>query len=67
MSVARRVASERGVELGEDVGYAVRFEERCCRKTKIKYVTDGTLMRSWASTHEISERPPIICLRFLSC
>lgn len=45
VSVARRVAEEKGVELGQEVGYAVRFEERCSRRTTIKYVTDGTLLR----------------------
>eukprot|EP00873_Tetraselmis_striata_P022185 jgi/Tetstr1/442449/TSEL_003195.t1 len=45
VSVARRVAEEMAVDLGEEVGYAVRFEERCSRRTRIKYVTDGTLLR----------------------
>ena len=27
MSVAKRVSEEMGVELGEDVGYAIRFED----------------------------------------
>lgn len=35
MSVAKRVSEEMGVELGQDVGYAIRFEdctvsEACC-------------------------------------
>ena len=37
--VARRVAWEKGVELGQEVGYAVRFEDRTCRRTRIKYLT----------------------------
>ena len=39
VSVARRVAQERDVELGQQVGYAVRFEDRCSRHTVIKYLT----------------------------
>ena len=39
VSVARRVAQECNCELGQEVGYAVRFEERASSKTKIKYLT----------------------------
>lgn len=39
VTVARRVAEERGVELGGEVGYAVRFENRTSSQTKIKYLT----------------------------
>ena len=46
MSVAKRVAEEMDVELGAEVGYAIRFED-CTAKgvTKIKYMTDGVLLR----------------------
>ena len=36
VSVARRVASEMNVELGREVGYTIRFEDRTSRSTKIK-------------------------------
>ena len=39
VSVARRVAEEKTCELGREVGYAVRFEERAGRSTRIKYLT----------------------------
>jgi hypothetical protein len=39
VTVARRVAEERRVELGSEVGYAVRFENRTSSSTKIKYLT----------------------------
>ena len=45
MSVARRVAEEVGCEVGDDVGYAIRFEDCTSEKTKIKYMTDGVLLR----------------------
>lgn len=45
VTVARRVAEERGVSLGEEVGYAVRFEDRSSSKTRVKFLTDGTLLR----------------------
>ncbi len=36
MSVARRVADEMDVVLGEEVGYSIRFEECAGPKTKVK-------------------------------
>ena len=41
VTVARRVAFERDVEVGQEVGYAVRFEDRTSRRTVIKYLTGG--------------------------
>lgn len=41
VTVARRVAEERGVEVGTEIGYAVRFEDRSCPSTKVKYLTGG--------------------------
>ncbi len=45
MSVAKRVSEELDVVLGEEVGYSIRFEETCSPKTRIKYMTDGMLLR----------------------
>ncbi len=45
MSVAKRVSDEMDVELGEDVGYSIRFEDCTSDKTIIKYMTDGILLR----------------------
>ncbi|KAJ9451651.1 ATP-dependent RNA helicase dhx8 [Diplonema papillatum] len=46
MSIARRVAAERGSRVGQDVGYAVRFDENwSAEHTVIKYMTDGVLLR----------------------
>ena len=42
---ARRVAGERGERLGERVGYSVRFEQVSGPKTRLKYVTEGVLVR----------------------
>lgn len=36
MSVAARVAEEMGVPLGDEVGYAIRFEDKTSEKTTIK-------------------------------
>ncbi|XP_045450943.1 pre-mRNA-splicing factor ATP-dependent RNA helicase PRP16-like [Melitaea cinxia] len=45
MSVAKRVSDEMGVRLGEEVGYAIRFEDCTSPNTVIKYMTDGILLR----------------------
>lgn len=46
MSVAKRVSEEYGCKLGAEVGYSIRFEDRTDpRRTKIKYLTEGILVR----------------------
>jgi ATP-dependent helicase HrpB len=42
---AERVARERGLRVGELVGYAVRFEEVSGPATRLSYVTEGILLR----------------------
>lgn len=44
-TVAARVAEEMGCNLGEEVGYSIRFEDVTSQKTRIKYMTDGMLLR----------------------
>lgn len=44
-SVARRVAEELGVTLGEEVGYIVRYERKYSPRTRLLFATDGILMR----------------------
>jgi ATP-dependent helicase HrpB len=43
--LAARVAREQGTELGRTVGYQIRFEHVASPETKIKYVTEGILLR----------------------
>jgi len=43
--LAARVALELGVKLGEEVGYQIRFENVTSAKTKIRFVTEGVLLR----------------------
>lgn len=45
VSVAKRVSEEMGVDLGTSVGYSIRFEDCTSNQTKIKYMTDGVLLR----------------------
>jgi ATP-dependent helicase HrpB len=44
-AAARRIAFERGTELGGEVGYHVRFERKASRGTRILVVTEGLLVR----------------------
>jgi ATP-dependent helicase HrpB len=42
---AERVAAERGEIVGETVGYTVRFAEEASPRTRIRFVTEGILLR----------------------
>lgn len=44
-TVAGRVAGEMRCALGQQVGYAIRFEEAASAETRIKFLTDGMLLR----------------------
>jgi ATP-dependent helicase HrpB len=43
--LAARVASERNGQLGQEVGYQIRFENVTSQRTRIRYVTEGVLLR----------------------
>ncbi|XP_016382236.1 ATP-dependent RNA helicase DHX33 [Sinocyclocheilus rhinocerous] len=45
ISLAARVAEEKKVQLGKLVGYTVRFEDVTSSETKLKFMTDGMLLR----------------------
>jgi pre-mRNA-splicing factor ATP-dependent RNA helicase DHX15/PRP43 len=45
MSVAKRVSEEMDVSLGGIVGYTIRFEDKSSKETRLKYLTDGMLLR----------------------
>ncbi|QRY63919.1 ATP-dependent RNA helicase HrpA [Gordonia sp. PDNC005] len=44
-SVARRIADELQTEIGDAVGYQVRFSDKSSKNTQIKVMTDGILLR----------------------
>ncbi|MDQ6809623.1 MAG: DEAD/DEAH box helicase, partial [Verrucomicrobiota bacterium] len=43
--LAARVASERGGRLGEEVGYQIRFDKVTSDRTRIRFLTEGILLR----------------------
>jgi ATP-dependent helicase HrpB len=43
--LAKRVAEEAGTPLGETVGYQIRLESRVSERTRIRFVTEGILLR----------------------
>ncbi|GAB6021154.1 Putative ATP-dependent RNA helicase dhx33 [Chamberlinius hualienensis] len=45
VTIAGRVAKEMNSVIGETVGYSVRFEDMTSSDTKIKFLTDGMLLR----------------------
>ena len=61
MSVAKRVSNEMEVDLGKECGYAIRFENCTSDMTKIKYMTDGILLR------ETLEDPLVDRYRYVFC
>ncbi|MDP6860071.1 MAG: ATP-dependent helicase HrpB [Verrucomicrobiales bacterium] len=45
--LARRVAYERKGALGEEIGYQIRFEKVFGKSTKVRFVTEGILLRQF--------------------
>lgn len=60
ISLAARVAAERKVAIGKQVGYSVRFDDNTSSETRIKYVTDGMLIRELLSDPLLSRYSVII-------
>ncbi len=50
---AQHVATERGSALGEQIGYSVRFDSRATRRTRVRYVTYGVLLRRLLETPQL--------------
>jgi ATP-dependent helicase HrpA len=58
VSVATRIAAEEGVPLGEEVGYAIRFDEQSGPNTVVRVMTDGILLQEarsdpWFSRYDV--------------
>ena len=51
--LASRVAQELNIELGKEVGYQVRFENATSASTRIKFETEGILLRQMIQDPEL--------------
>ncbi|KAJ3007707.1 hypothetical protein HKX48_008969 [Thoreauomyces humboldtii] len=60
-ATAQQVASDRGVSLGEDIGYSIRFDDCTSQKTILTYLTDGVLLRA-ATVDPLLSRYSVIIL-----
>ncbi|KAL6950819.1 hypothetical protein ACO0QE_000101 [Hanseniaspora vineae] len=56
MSIAQRISDELQCELGKEVGYAVRFDDKTDKNlTRIKVMTDGILLRDFLTMSSSSQ------------
>ena len=62
--LAKRVAEERGVELGAEVGYTIRLDDQTSAKTRIRFVTEGVLVRQMISRPKLEGVQAVICDEF---
>jgi HrpA-like RNA helicase len=60
VSVARRVAAERDTALGGEVGYTVRFEDCSGADTRIRFLTDGCLLREMQSDPQLARYAVVV-------
>eukprot|EP00252_Welwitschia_mirabilis_P020288 TRINITY_DN4939_c0_g2_i1.p1 TRINITY_DN4939_c0_g2~~TRINITY_DN4939_c0_g2_i1.p1 ORF type:complete len:1316 (-),score=327.22 TRINITY_DN4939_c0_g2_i1:168-4115(-) len=60
MSVAKRVSEEMETELGDKVGYAIRFEDVTGPNTLVKYMTDGVLLRETLREPDLEQYSVIV-------
>ncbi|HEU5038965.1 MAG TPA: ATP-dependent RNA helicase HrpA, partial [Nocardioides sp.] len=59
-SVAERIASELRTELGDLVGYQVRFTDRTSRQSRVKLMTDGILLAELQRDRQLRKYDTII-------
>ena len=62
--LAKRVAEERGVELGAEVGYTIRLDDLTSAQTRIRFVTEGVLVRQMISRPKLEGIQAVICDEF---
>lgn len=58
--LAMRVAQERHTEIGDSIGYQVRFENKSSRQTRVRYLTEGLLLPKLLKDPELAGVSAII-------
>ena len=59
-TIAERIAEETGTELGDLVGYQVRFTDKVSERTRIRLMTDGILLNAIHRDRELRAYDTII-------
>ena len=49
VAMARRVCHERNIPFGDLISYTIRFDDKTTSNSKLRYVTDGILVRECLS------------------
>ncbi len=62
--LAHRVAEERGGRLGDEVGYQVRFESEVSAKTRLRFVTEGILIRKLIEQPDLADVAAVVLDEF---
>lgn len=62
--LAHRVAEERGGRLGDEVGYQVRFENEVSSRTRIRFVTEGILIRKLIEQPDLADVAAVVLDEF---
>ncbi len=60
VSVAWRIAEEQNVAIGDEVGFAIRFDDRTGPRTRIKVMTDGILLQEAQRDRLLSDYDVIV-------
>lgn len=58
--LAARVASERNVSLGDEVGYQIRLDNISSKSTRILFITEGILLRQMLTDPELRKISTIV-------
>lgn len=61
---ARYVSQELGCALGDTVGYSVRFEEKTSARTRVRYMTEGVLLRQLLADPDLPSARVVILDEF---
>lgn len=64
VAAATRIASERNLTLGREVGYQVRFESKVSAETRLVFMTDALLLRRMTEDPELKEFDMIVLDEF---
>jgi len=62
--LAKRVAEERKSELGGEVGYTIRLDDLTSAKTRIRFLTEGVLVRQMISRPKLEGVQAVLCDEF---